>query len=87
MGIDISQQTAKSIAAALSPGGLGPRTELVVGLCAEEACPVVPGARSLHWPIRNPADAGIDRYREVRDELALLIRGLIADLSTRETRQ
>jgi len=81
-GIDISGRRPKHL-----QDTLGPEVALVIGLCAEEACPVVPGARSLHWPIRNPADAGIDRYREVRDELALLIRGLIADLSTRETRQ
>lgn len=80
IGIDISEQTTKSIAAAVSS-----QTELVVGLCAEEACPVVPGVRSLHWPLPNPAGAGVERYREVRDELALRIRGLIADLSMRET--
>jgi protein-tyrosine-phosphatase len=49
-GIDISRQVPKSIAAAMAPD-----VEVVVGLCAEEACPVIPGTRMLHWPLPNPA--------------------------------
>jgi protein-tyrosine-phosphatase len=75
-GIDISRQVPKTMAAALGSGA-----ELVVGLCAEEACPVVPGARSLHWPLPNPAGQGIERFREVRDELSGRIRALIGDLT------
>jgi protein-tyrosine-phosphatase len=81
IGIDISGAAPKSIAAALAQGSLGPRVDLVVGLCAEEACPVVPGARSLHWPLPNPAGGSIERYREVRDELARRIQGLLAELT------
>ena len=75
IGIDISRHVPKSLSAALSP-----ETQLVVGLCEEEACPVVPGARSLHWPLPNPAGSGVERYREVRDDLATRINALIADL-------
>jgi len=78
-GIDISQQVPKSMAAALSP-----EVELVVGLCAEEACPVVAGVRSLHWPLPNPAGQGTERFREVRDELSMRIRGLVGDLTGAE---
>jgi len=78
-GIDISQQVPKSIAAALSP-----EVELVVGLCAEEACPVVPGVRSLHWPLPNPAGQSIERFREARDELSVRVRALIRDLTGAE---
>lgn len=53
---------------------------LVVGLCAEEACPALPGVRSLHWPLPNPAGGGIERFRELRDDLAARIRTLIHDL-------
>jgi len=58
--------------------------ELVVGLCAEEACPVVPGVRSLHWPLPNPAGQSIERFREVRDELSVRVRALIRDLTGAE---
>jgi arsenate reductase len=77
IGIDISRQTPKSLSAAIGPGA---PPELVVGLCAEEACPVVPGARSLHWPLPNPAGAGIETYRAVRDELVARIGGLVEEL-------
>jgi len=78
-GIDISRQVPKAMAAALGSGA-----ELVVGLCAEEACPVVPGARSLHWPLPNPAGQGTERFREVRDELSVRVRALIRDLTGAE---
>lgn len=63
---------------------LGPDVALVVGLCAEEACPVVPGAQSEHWPLRDPAGSiDLNVYRELRDELRRRIDGLIARLEER----
>ena len=58
------------------------RADLVVTLCAEEVCPIVPaGVRRLHWPIKDPAEAWgeeemLQRFRETRDLLA----GKIAEL-------
>ena len=52
------------------------RADLVVTLCAEEVCPVVPAAvRRLHWPLKDPAEAWGEeemllRFRETRDLLA-----------------
>lgn len=77
IGIDISGQSPKHLRDAL-----GPDVALVVGLCQEEACPVVPGAKSEHWPLPDPAGQSLDFYRQVRDEL----RERIADLSGRLTR-
>ena len=79
VGIDISQQVPKSLLRAM-----GPDVQLVVGLCAEEACPVVPGVRSLHWPLSNPAGQSIERFLEVRDELSRRIRGLVHELTGAE---
>ena len=51
IGIDITGQHSKSVEA-IDPSGL----DLVVTLCAEEVCPVLPGqVRRLHWPITDPA--------------------------------
>ncbi len=74
-GIDISAYRPKSIEAAR-----GPDVRLVIGLCAEEACPVIPGAESLYWPLPDPAGGPIAAYREVRDELSRRIRDLISEL-------
>lgn len=79
IGVDISDHMPKPLQAAL-----GPDVELVVGLCAEEACPVVPGARSLHWPLPNPAGGDLTFYRTVRDGLAGRIRALVRNLADRD---
>ena len=58
------------------------RADLVVTLCADEVCPVVPAAvRRLHWPLEDPAEAWgeeemLKRFRETRD----LLQGKIGDL-------
>ena len=51
--------------------------DLVVTLCgdAAERCPTIPGAKSEHWPLTDPAKAtGTDAqitaaFRDVRDEI------------------
>ncbi|MGH2360980.1 MAG: hypothetical protein ACRDGM_10645, partial [bacterium] len=75
IGLDIGGHVPRSLATSL-----GPDLELVVGLCAEEAGPIVPGIRSLHWPVPTPAGGGIDRDREARDLLQCLVRDLVGDL-------
>jgi arsenate reductase len=76
LGIDISGATPKPLAAAM-----GAEVRLVIGLCAEEACPIVPGAERLHWPLANPAGGDLSVFRRTRDDLAGRIRALIRDLS------
>jgi arsenate reductase (thioredoxin) len=73
LGIDISGHHSKSVAT-LDAGSF----DLVITLCADEVCPVLPGTvQRLHWPIPDPAavDAAADRaaalqaFRAARDEL------------------
>ena len=74
IGIDISGQRSKSVDE-IDPEDV----DLVVTLCAEEVCPVLPGrVRRLHWPIADPAatdvepPASIDvreRFRAARREI------------------
>ena len=73
IGIDISAHASKSVDA-FDPAGL----DLVITLCAEEVCPVLPGrVRRLHWPIPDPAssDPSIPadeirkRFRTARDQI------------------
>lgn len=75
MGIDISAHRPKRVHEAL-----GPDVELIVGLCAEEACPVIPGIRSLHWPLPDPRERDLAQFRQIRDDLRTKIRQLVADL-------
>lgn len=50
IGIDISQQQSKSV------DTIDPATvDMVVTLCAEEICPILPGkVKRLHWPLADP---------------------------------
>lgn len=73
-GIDISGHRSKSV------DEVAPETaDLIVTLCADEVCPVVPGrVKRLHWPIADPAAANdIAAFRMARDQ----IRGRIAVLA------
>jgi arsenate reductase len=69
IGIDISGHRSKSVDD-IDAG----RFDLIVTLCADEVCPIVPGrVARLHWPLPDPAAAPPDqaaaRFREVRDEI------------------
>lgn len=84
-GIDISGHTSKSVAD-IDPEAV----DLVITLCAEEVCPVLPGCvKRLHWPIADPAlnnpalsdDDMRARFRTARDQIAARIAvlgGLLA---------
>jgi arsenate reductase len=76
IGVDISGHTSKSVDA-VDAGSF----DLIVTLCADEVCPVVPGkVKRLHWPLPDPAAAPPDQiaatFREVRDEIARRLRSL-----------
>lgn len=75
LGIDITGQRSKSVAE------MDIRTiDLIVTLCAEEVCPVLPGkVRRLHWPISDPVakdgslpeEARQERFRTARDQIRM----------------
>jgi arsenate reductase len=84
IGIDASAQHSKSV------DDIDRTTvDTVITLCAEEVCPIYLGsARRLHWPLPDPAgharpdetaEARLDRFRTVRDELARRIEGFLRD--------
>jgi arsenate reductase (thioredoxin) len=73
VGIDISSHVSKSVDT-VDPSSV----DLVITLCADEVCPVgLAGVPRLHWPLPDPAaPGGIERFREVRDELARRLEAL-----------
>jgi len=71
VGIDLTGHTSKSMDDVPIADA-----DVVITLCADEICPVVPGVRHLHWPIADPAHRGLDAFRAARDE----IRGRIEEL-------
>lgn len=70
LGIDISSQRSKGVTE-VNAGAF----DVIVTLCAEEVCPVVPGkVTRLHWPLADPSVAGdegdrLQQFRDTRDEI------------------
>jgi arsenate reductase len=68
---------------------LARQMDVVVTVCshANESCPVLPPeVRRLHWPLEDPAaaqgseDAILATFRTVRDQVEVLMHGLVRDL-------
>ena len=66
-GVDISHHHAKGLDAIPLDD-----VDMIVTLCAEEVCPVVPGnVRRLYWPIPDPTN--LTSFREARNRLKMLL--------------
>jgi len=83
VGIDISGHSSKSVADIDLP-----RIDLVITLCAEEVCPVLPvKVKRLHWPIADPAGKGgtaeeeLERFREAREAIRGHLEAFVPTLS------
>ncbi|MDD3370764.1 MAG: arsenate reductase ArsC [Alphaproteobacteria bacterium] len=89
IGIDIGHHKSKSVQD-VDLFGL----DLVITLCAEEVCPIVPvQVQKLHWPINDPAKysssldeaAVLNNFRIARDEIRQRLEQLFG-LRLSETR-
>jgi len=83
LGIDASQQHSKSVQDIDLKA-----VDLIITLCADEICPVVPAnTQRLHWPLSDPAAptadeaAQLENFRRVRDQLKGRLEILQATLS------
>ncbi len=84
IGIDISGHRSKSVDEIDATG-----IDLVITLCAEEVCPVLPGrVQRLHWSIADPASSDPSlkpedfriRFRTARDQIKArveVLKGLL----------
>ncbi|MES0875182.1 arsenate reductase ArsC [Sinimarinibacterium thermocellulolyticum] len=82
IGIDIRGHHSKSVDTLDAA-----RFDLVITLCADEVCPVLPGnVQRLHWPIADPAavdaqadrDAALQAFRDARDAIDARLQTLQA---------
>lgn len=78
IGIDISQQTSKSVDMVDADA-----VDTVITLCRQEVCPIfLTSARQMRWPLTDPAtgpsdqDARLQCFRDVRDEIAKRLKSL-----------
>jgi arsenate reductase len=74
IGFDLSAVKPRKLTAELAAGA----GWLITMGCGEE-CPVVPGAQRADWPLPDPKNGTLDAVREVRDEVAQLVREFIRE--------
>lgn len=72
-GIEWQERTSKSIES------VGREWDLVITVCADarDACPVVPGVRSIHWGMTDPVGRQIEAFRSVVTVVQARIRELV----------
>jgi arsenate reductase len=63
-GIDLSGRVPRGI-----DRGDVEWADVVVTMGCGDACPVIPGKRYVDWELPDPAGAGIDQVRAIRDEI------------------
>jgi arsenate reductase (thioredoxin) len=59
---------------------LAERADVVVTMGCGDECPFIPGKRYLDWDLSDPAGRPLEEVRATRDEIALRVRGLVAEL-------
>ena len=81
-GIDISGQRSKDVSVFT-----GQKFDWVITVCdrAKEACPVFPGARTIHWDIPDPGD--LPAFRDARDLLNSRIQEFLSVTETAERKK
>jgi arsenate reductase len=55
--------------------------DVVVTMGCGDACPVYPGKRYEDWEVADPADQAIEVVRQVRDDIKVRVRALVAGLA------
>ena len=92
IGIDISQNKAKSV---FEVWKSGEAFQYVIAVCdaeSAEKCPIFPGiATRLHWPFHDPSkvtgthEQKLQEVREIRDEIAAKIQDWLASLPVEQS--
>jgi arsenate reductase len=77
-GIDISTATPKILTVDAVK-----ESDVCVTMGCGDTCPVFPGKRYLDWTLEDPAGQGVAAVRPVRDEIRVLVEGLIAEIDGR----
>jgi len=66
----------------LLTGKLAERADIIVTMGCGDDCPFIPGKRYIDWDLQDPSGQPTDTVRAIRDEIALRIDALVADLET-----
>lgn len=76
MGIDLFGQVPKVLTTEAVQ-----ESDVVITMGCGDTCPFFPGKRYLDWPLDDPAGQGVAAIRPIRDQIEILVRGLIAEMA------
>ncbi len=74
-GLDISAERPKKLT-----DDMALQSDVIVTMGCGDACPVYPGKRYLDWELPDPAGKDVAEVRDIRDDIARRVDGLIAEL-------
>ena len=75
VGVDVSTQTPKVLTDEAVQA-----SDYVITMGCGDACPFYPGKKYLDWQLDDPAGQGIEPVRVIRDQIRVLVEGLIAEI-------
>ncbi|MFI9741363.1 arsenate reductase ArsC [Streptomyces sp. NPDC052494] len=78
VGVDISDQEPKVLTTEAVQA-----SDYVITMGCGDACPIFPGKKYLDWALEDPAGQGVEAVRPIRDEIKVLIEGLIAEIDAK----
>jgi protein-tyrosine-phosphatase len=76
LGIDIAREFPKPLTDEAVRAA-----DAVITMGCGDACPIYPGKRYEDWDVSDPAEADLDEVRLIRDEIALRVRRLLAEVA------
>jgi glycerol uptake facilitator-like aquaporin len=72
IGIDLSSSTPQKLTATLAQ-----TASVLVTMGCGDACPFVPGLKTIDWPLQDPRGQSLDAVRAIRDEIHERVKTLI----------
>ena len=78
IGIDISAEQPKRL-----EDGMVRESDVVITMGCGDACPIYPGKRYEDWDLEDPSGKDLETVRGIRDEIAVRVEKLIAELLER----
>jgi arsenate reductase (thioredoxin) len=75
LGIDLGGRRPQRLNDALAQ-----RADVVVTMGCGDECPYIAGKRYIDWVLPDPEGLPLERVREIRDEIAARVEGLVAEL-------
>ncbi len=76
VGIDISAEVPRMLTVDAVK-----ESDVCITMGCGDTCPVFPGKRYLDWQLEDPAGQGVEAVRPIRDEIKVLIEGLIEEIA------